>query len=230
MKSLVVSLVGAAAITLLVPTTVSAQHHYSSAGEAGPYLRAGIGPAFTQDGSITEFTGFAAGNEIKYDTGLALEFAGGYAFNSWLAVELEFGFVGNEFDSTAGITHADTFLYSAPILAGVTLQHRIPGTIITPYVSASVGGSATVFDTDGFSNGVATLFGEDEDFVFAYQFGAGVRFDLNDQMSLGIDYKYFVTDDSSFEFQSLFGGGPNVRLGIEGVQTHIVAATFTFRF
>jgi opacity protein-like surface antigen len=90
------------------------------------------------------------------------------------------------------------------------------------------GGSATIFDTDSFSNGAITLFGDDSDVVFAYQAFAGVRFDLNERMSLGIRYKYFATEDSSYRFDSSFG--PPVRLGIEGVRTHLVTVSFNLKF
>lgn len=230
MKSFVVSLVGATVITLVVPQSSLAQYYNSYHGGAGPYSYVGIGPAFTEDGKVREFTGFTAGNKIRYDTGFALEVAVGYAFNDWVSVELEAGWIGSEIQSVQGFTHDDTFLYNAPFLASVTLQHRIPQTIITPYVRAAVGGSATVFDTDGFSNGTITLFGYDSDLVFAYQFSAGVRFDLNDQMSIGVGYKYFATEDSSFEYGSFSGGGPVVRLGIEGVRTHVVTVSFNMKF
>jgi opacity protein-like surface antigen len=229
MKSFVVSLVLAVAATLVIPQPACAQFNMYS-GDTGPYFRAGIGPAFTQDGEMTEFTGFAAGNEIRYRTGLALEGAIGYAFNEWVSVELEAGLIGNEIDSVTGFAHNDTQLYNAPLLVSMTFQQRIPNTIVTPYVRAGFGGSATVFDTDGFSNGTVTLVGEDSDVVLAYQFAAGLRFDFNEQMSLSAGYKYFATDDSRFRYEALFGGGPDVQMGIEGVQTHVVAVTFSMRF
>ena len=230
MKLFVVPLVMAVAVTLVDPQSSFAQYYNSYTGETGLYFRAGIGPAFTQDGEVTEFTGFPPGNEIEYRTGLALEGAFGYAFNDWFAIELEAGWIGNEIRSVEGFTHNDTFLYQAPLLLSVTLQQRIPQTIVTPYLRAGFGGAATIFDTDGFSNGTATLFGDDSDVVFAYQFSAGVRFEFNDQMSIGAGYKYFATEDSSFEYEALFGGGPDVQFGIEGVRTHIVLVTFNMKF
>jgi opacity protein-like surface antigen len=230
MKSFVVPLVAAVAVTLIAPLSSSAQFYHSYSGEAGPYFRAGIGPAFTQDGKVTEFTGFTPGNAIEYRTGLALEGAIGYAFNDWVSIEFEAGWIGNEIDGVTGFMHNDTFLYQAPMLASVTLQQRIPQTIVTPYVRAAFGGSVAIFDTDGLSNGTVELFGEDADMVFAYQFSAGLRFDLNEQMSIGASYKYFATEDSTFEYEAMFGGGPDVQFGIEGVRTHVVVVTFNMKF
>jgi len=230
MKSFVVSLVGAITVTLIVPQSSVAQYYSSYSGDVGPYFRAGAGPAFTQDGMVKGFTGFAPGNEIEYRTGFALEGAVGFAFNEWVAIEFESSWIGNEINAVEGFAHDDTFLYHAPLLVSVTLQQRIPQTIVTPYLRAAVGGAVTIFDTEGFSNGTATLFGEASDFVFAYQLAAGLRFDLNDQMSIGIGYKYFSTEDSTFKYEALFGGGPDARLEIEGVRTHVVLVTFDMKF
>jgi opacity protein-like surface antigen len=230
MKSFVVPLVATIAVTLVAQPSALAQYYNWYGSETGPYFRAGIGPAFTQDGMVDEFTGFPSGNEIEYRTGLAVEGAIGYAFNDCIAIEIEGGFIGNELRGVEGFAHNDTFLSYAPLLVGVTLQQRIPQTIVTPYVRAAFGGAATMFDTDGFSNGTVTLVGEDSDLVFAYQFSAGLRFDFNDQMSLGAGYKYFVAEDSTFKYESLFGGGPDVRLGIEGIRSHVVLMTFNMKF
>jgi len=230
MKSFVISLVGAVVITLAVPRPARAQYYDSYRGGAGPFFRVGIGPAFTEDGKITEYTGFTAGNKIEYDTGTAIEFAGGFAFNDFVSVELEASWIANEIGHVEGFTHDDTFLYNAPILASVALQHRIPNTIVTPYVRAGVGASATIFDTDSFSNGTVTLFGDDSEIVFAYQFSAGLRFDINHQMSIGVGYKYFATEDSSFKYESFFVGGPDQRLGVDGVRTHMVTVSFNMKF
>ena len=223
------SFLGVAVATLLVPLVSSAQYYQYLPREAGPYIYAGMGMAFTEDGEITEFTGFAAGNSISYNTGLAFEFGGGFAFNKYFAIGGETGWVGNEIDSVDGFIHDDTFFGSGPILATLTLQCPIPNTIITPFIRVAAGGAFTVFDTDGFSNGAVTLFGDDTDFVFAYQLAAGIRFDLNEQMSITATYKYFGTEDSEFEYESFFPA-PDQHLGIEGVRSHLVTVSFNMRY
>jgi opacity protein-like surface antigen len=228
MKLFVVSSVAAVVAVTFIPQSTSAQQYEYYPREAGPYFHVGVGPAFTQTGEITEFTGFAAGNKISYDTGFAGELGGGYAFNRYIALGAEGGWVGNEIKRVEGFALNDTFLYNAPILATLTLQCPIPNTIITPFVRAGVGGSVTIFDTDYFDNGAVALFGNDSDVVFAYQLSAGVRFNFNDQMSIGITYKYFATDDSDFSYEGFFG--PDQHLGIEGVRSHLVTVSFNMMF
>ena len=230
MKTSAVSLAPAFAAALLVSQSCPAQYSGSPGRLDGPYFNVNAGPAFTHDGMVTELTGFAAGNRINYDTGFGVDAAIGYVFNDIASVEFEVGWIGNELDRVQGFTMSDTFLYNAPFMVNVTLQYPIPHSTVTPYVGVGGGGSATTFDTDGFSNGSITMFGNDTDVVFAYQAFAGVRFDLNERMSLGIRYKYFATEDSSFNFNSFNPSGPPVRLGIEGVRTHLVTASFNMKF
>lgn len=224
-------LLAVAVSALLIPNSSPAQYYDNFFGaNGGPYFRVGAGAALTADGSITEFSGFAAGNKVKYDTGFAFEGAIGYAFNPWISAEFETGSFVNQISHVEGFALADTYLYNVPFMANVTLKYTIPRTIVTPYVGAGVGGSITGFDTDYFSNGQVSLYGSDSTVVFAYQFYAGVRFDINGQMSVGIGYKYFATEDSDFRYESFNFGGPDHHLGIEGVSSHIVTVTFTMRF
>ena len=231
MKSSTILLAVAASTALLIPNSSPAQYYDDFFGANGrPYFRVGAGAAFTADGSLTEFSGFAAGNKVKYDTGFAFEGAIGYAFNQWISAEFETGSFANRISQVEGFALDNTYLYNVPFMANVTLKYTIPRTLVTPYAGAGVGGSITGFDTDYFSNGQVSLFGSDATVVFAYQFYAGVRFDINEQMSVGIGYKYFATGDSDFRYESFNFGGPDLHLGIEGVSSHIVTVSFNMRF
>jgi opacity protein-like surface antigen len=199
----------------------------------GPYFRVNLGPAFTQDGEITEFTGFPSGNKIEYNTGISLGLAGGFAFNKFVAAELELGSIWNEIDRVEGFSVDDTSLANVPFLANVVLQFPIAQNRVVPYIGGGFGGAATVFDADRFRNPTTreTLVGSDSDVVFAYQGFAGLRFNLNDQMFLGVDYKFFATEDSRYSYDPFIPGtGGTIRLGIEGVRSHVVAFSFTVKF
>ena len=231
MKSSSILLAAAALVSLLFPNPSSAQYYYDSSSSSGrPYFRVGVGPAFTTDGSLTEFSGFAAGNKVSYDTGYALDAAIGFAFNPWISAEFETGLIANQISHVEGFTLDDTYLYNVPFMVNVTFKYNIPRTIVTPYVGAGLGGSVTGFDTDYFSNGHVSVYGSASTVVFAYQFYAGVRFELNDQMSVALGYKYFATGNSDFHYESFHHGQPDLHLGIEGVASHIVTVSFNMRF
>jgi len=215
-------------VWLLPSLSRGAQRSFITA-DASPYTRFELGPTFLQDGEITKFTGFPNGNNISYDVGFAFDAAIGYAFNKWVSVEGEFGWNGATMNHVQGIQESDTLLYNAPFLANVVLQYPIKRTRLIPYLGGGVGGSVSVFDTDLFSNGAVSIVGSDAQVVFAYQAFAGLRVEINEQMSAGIGYKYFATSDPTFSFDSAFGG-PNLDLGISGARTHMVLFSFNLRF
>ena len=215
---------------LLVPSSGLAQPPVFITRESGPYFRVDAGAAIPQDGRLEQFGSFAAGNEVRYEVGFSSSFAGGFAFNRYLAAELEMGANCNKIDSVTGFAVTDTFLYHFPILANVVLQCPIPHTGLVPYVGGGVGGSSTLFDTDRFSNGVFTLVGSDTDFVFAWHVFAGLRIQINEQMFVGLDYKYFAADSSSYRYPSLDYRGPDLSLSFEGMRSHLASVSFTFRF
>jgi len=231
MKSSTIFHAVAVSAALLIPNSSPAQFYDDSSGASGrPYFRVGIGPAFTADGSLTEFSGFAAGNKITYDTGYALDAAMGFAFNPWISAEFETGVVANQISHVDGFALDDTYLYNVPFMANVTFKHTIPRTVVTPYIGAGLGGSVTAFDTDYFANDQVSVYGSASTVVFAYQFYAGVRFELNPQMSVGLGYKYFATENSDFHYESFHYGQPDLHLGIGGVASHIVTICCNMRF
>jgi opacity protein-like surface antigen len=210
-----------------------AQHGGFMTRDAGPYFRAAAGVSLTEEGRVRKFTPGPSGGGIDFDPGFNVNAAVGFAFNPYFALEFELGGSGNEIHSVKGLAIADTFLYNAPFLANVVLQYPIPRTIVTPYIGAGAGGSVTGFDTDYFSNGAPgspVLVGSDSDVVFAWQVFAGLRFDLNEHMSMGAGYKYFVTGDSSFTYSAFNGQGPDVHLGIEGTRSHMIMFVFNMKF
>ena len=193
---------------------------------AGPYLRAGIGPSFWQDGNINNFGGPTSG-KIEFRPGLAADAAIGYAFNNYIATDFEVGFVGAKMrDNIPGFSSDNSYLYNVPFLANVTLSAPIPHTNIIPYIGGGAGGADVVFDTDGFTDGSTVVVGREDDVVWAWQAFAGLKFQLTRNIFIGVGYKYFATEDSSFSYPP----APNFPVGFDGVQTHSVLATFELKF
>jgi opacity protein-like surface antigen len=75
----------------------------------------------------------------------------------------------------------------------------------TPYLGGGIGfaglhlSDTTGIDTRGGAAQKITLYGAGDDTVFAYQVGTGVEIALNQQCSLDIGYRYFVTDRANFD-------------------------------
>jgi OOP family OmpA-OmpF porin len=222
---------GIVSVLLLMPLAVSAQYYHMVVPRgAGPYYRFNFGPTFPEDGRLTAFGTFPTGNTVSYDIGVALEGAVGYAFNRWVEAELELGWRWNEIDQIQGFTLQGTFLHQASFMANVVLQYPMPGLRVVPYIGGGIGGTATLFDTDGLSNGAVTVVGSDADFVFAYQGFAGLRFVINRQMSVGGGYKYFASDGSSYHFRPIVCCGPELQVWFNRMSIHMVLLNFTLKF
>ena len=230
MRTTVTALLIVIAAGWLAPSVGQAQQPIFITSESGPYFRFDVGAAIPQDGRLDQFGSFPAGNEVRYEVGFSSGFAGGFAFSRYLAAELELGANWNKIDSVNGFSVTDTFLYHFPILANVVLQYPIPRTLLVPYVGGGVGGSSTLFDTQAFSNGAVTLVGSDSDFVFAWQAFAGLRLELNERMFLGLGYKYFAADSSSYRYSSFHHGGPDLSVAFQGMRSHLATVSFTFKF
>jgi OmpA-OmpF porin, OOP family len=219
--------------TLLSATATHAQYRSFVTRDAGFYWWLDTGAVIPEDGHISDFGGFTSGQKVQYDVGFGLDVAGGYAFNRYFATELQLGGTWNSFSSVEGASIHDTSLSTVPILANVVLQYPIPRTVVVPYIGAGVGGAATIFDTDDFympvPGGSVSLHGSQSDFVFAWQGIAGVRFDLNQWMSLGVRYRYLYTDSSTYSFES-YHHGPDFDLDLSSFHSHLVALIFQMKF
>jgi len=187
---------------------------------AGPYFQLEAGPTFFNNGNVKTFGGPAVGR-VEYNTGGMINAAAGYAFNQYVAAGLELGFNGAKIDNARGYFSDNSRIYNLPFMANVTLSCPIPHTILTPYAGVGAGGADVVFDTDGFSDGVTTVVGTENDVVFAWQAFAGLRLQLNRHVSLGLGYKYFATGDPTFSYPP----SPKFDVGFKGAQTHSVLAS-----
>ncbi|MGA2089671.1 MAG: OmpA family protein [Stellaceae bacterium] len=94
------------------------------------------------------------------------------------------------------------------------------GTFIVPYVGMGVGASYVTLDN---VNRGGALQSNSSDLVFAYQPMVGVNFNLTDQLTLGLQYRYFATVDPSFNY------APGGRLGLKN-ESHNVLAGLTWYF
>lgn len=201
------------------------QFYYLNTEGAGPYVRAGIGPSFFQDGRLNQFGG-SADSSVRYDVGLAADGAVGFAFNQNFSMDFESGFIGARINNVQGYSSHDSSIDNVPLLVNATFSVPIPRTNIVPYAGIGAGGAISTFHADGFSDGLTTVFGRETDGVFAYQAFAGVRFMLTPQMSLGVGYKYFATDNPTFSYPP----SPDFDVGFQGVRTHSVLFTFQLNF
>lgn len=177
----------------------------------GPYVGLHGGAVFLHDAEYTEsggvsYTvehdpGFMAGGMIGYKEGRGrMEFEVSYRQNDWDdIVDLNVAGVGSlaSFEA-AGIGvdgHISTIIFL--VNAYYDFDNKTP---FTPYVMAGIGAAYVELDDLRLTLGGITVDvpGED-DFTFAYQFGAGVSYALGQRVSLSTDYRIFPISNPEFE-------------------------------
>jgi opacity protein-like surface antigen len=208
----------------------------AAAQENGFYAKADAGGQLVQDIKLRDFFGLplVPDSEVKLDPGVRLGLAGGYQFCPWFDLEAELGFYENRIDSVTAETRLhDSWYGNVPLLVNAKLQYpnRSP---ITPYIGAGAGFSETFLDIGRLSimdaqGGVTSLHGSDSDAVFAWQAIAGLRYRLNDQMGISLEYRYFWADSPSWH-ADLGGSTPSDRFSFGPTRAHAISLAFDFHF
>jgi len=195
------------------------------------YGKADLGGSWVADTELKEVFGYSAnGAKVTFDPGVRFGFGLGYNVTEWFAAETEVGVSWNEIDKMTGATHADACLINAPFTFNVKLQLPNPS-VVRPYIGAGVGGASSVLDIDELVYGPARVSGSASDITFAWQGFAGVQFQLGENMSLGVEYRYVWTQAPDFDID--WGWywntwGNHARFG--DIETHSVSLAFQYQF
>jgi outer membrane autotransporter protein len=196
------TVIAAAALLGVAPMAQEA-----AAGQ-GAYITGNLGTAFTKDatnqGSLVPGVGINI--ESEYDAGIFVSGAVGYRWAQGLAVEGEVLYsnadvdkltitsVGGTSVSAAGAV-SDGDISTLGLMVNGAYNHNT-GTPWTPFLMAGVG-VAKFSVNDVKVSGV--LLADDSDAVFAYQVGAGVDYEVNQQFSVGLGYRFFGTEDPTLK-------------------------------
>lgn len=175
----------------------------STSFAAGPYMNVLVGGTWVEDADLDfdEIPSALFSAEAEFDTGFNVGVAGGYDFGpARLEAEvayrqndvdrLKINFFGEQFKAKA-----DGDISAASLMVNGYFDIET-GSPVTPYLGAGIG-VANVSLNDIKAEGEKVV--DDDDTVFAYQFGGGVAFALNESMALDLGYRYFATDDPEFD-------------------------------
>lgn len=188
------------------------------------YAKGNIG--FVIPGDI-EVPGIGAvgAQEVELDSGLLISGGVGYQFNRVLSVEGEFGY------RTADV---DTVTVNSAAATGVTgdsTAYTFMGNLVAQFGKSKIkpflGGGAglAIIEVEDYrattAAGTVTATGDDN--VFAYQFLGGVDYELNDRVSVGLDYRYMGFGD--LEFSS---GATTVDGELDGSHNFTIGAKYRF--
>ena len=153
-----------------------------------PYAGLTVGLAYLNDSSLK---GSKRG-DLSYDDGEAYSYAHGLDLGCF-RLEGEIGYQKNDFDSfEPGGVAAEGDLSILSLLANGYYYCEIGDSRIVPIISAGIGAANVEYEDelDDFS---------EDDIVLAYQVGAGLGIKVSPTVTVNAMYRYFATQDASFE-------------------------------
>lgn len=224
------ALVGGCGLSLLAfPQTGRSQ---------GFYLNANAGVALAQDVDLDRFIVSTPGAKLKLDPGPQFSVAGGYHFNSWLAVQAETGFMVNRVDNLNNdgddyydfddddYDDDDSYLSHMPLLIDVVVRYDRPDCKWVPYAGVGAGGDVSVLSLDHVrAPDGSTVDGTSSEFVFAWQAFAGLRYKFHRNMSIGGGYKFYSANGATWDVDNTAG---EIKTGTAQVHSLVVDFTWTF--
>lgn len=181
------------------------------------YFSASLGGSWIGSTTLTSADSFLNSGRVRFTPGGRLDAGFGYHLTEWLAAELETGIAINFTDRVEdnGSSGDGLGFYQLPLLANVVF--RLPThSRFKPFIGAGVGGVLTQLDDSNLFYSHS-----DEDFGFAWQGFAGVRYELNSTVELGLVYKCLGTTERSF-------GSFSVRM--EGTDTQSLSVSVSVKF
>ena len=221
--SLRVLLMGAF-LTLALPTAWSQ-----------PYFNVDGGVAIAEKVKLNQFENPTPGLKIDFDPGFRIGVAGGYNFTPFLGAEIESGFIYNRVKTVigapSGANFGDSSLSHVPLLANVVLRYDQPNVPWIPYAGAGAGGDVSIITLDNVSSpsGSGTVDGSDATIRFAWQAFGGIRFKINEQMSIGAGYKYYAVNNASWDLQTPSGKQTDA-IQIGHARVHSFLVEFNIKF
>ncbi|MGH7941765.1 MAG: outer membrane protein [Limisphaerales bacterium] len=218
-------------VSLFAAPLAHAQYYWFGPAGVGPYFRADIGPTFFQDGEIKGYNVSGTFNDppgrVNYNVGASADGAFGWAFNKYVSLDGEFGYIWGSLNNAQNYDPNGSTLDNAPFLANVILSLPIPHSNIVPYIGGGLGGSDSIFDAHHFTDPAGNYAdGSESDVVFAWQVVAGVRFMLTPNFSLGVGYQFFATGNPTFSYPPY----PNLNAEFQGVRTHSIMFSLRANF
>ena len=187
--------------------------------ESGIYFNADLGGTIMESTPLKEFPNAPPGSKVEFDPGVRLGLGGGFRFNNWVSLGGETGFSVNK------VKGADVTVSQFPFFANVEFRMTNSSPLV-PFIGGGPGVSFSVIglDNDSLGNG-SRLDGSASDAVFAWQAYGGVRYKINDNMSVGVAYKYFNAESPTWDVQNT---SQDIRFG--KMHVHTISASFSMSF
>ena len=155
-----------------------------SAQDKGPYIEGTAGISLPED---SEVSAGGVSTDVSLDNGFAGGLAVGNAYGNGFRTEFEIGFHSNDLDRSPSTSiNGDTQAISLMVngLYDFAVDSRFK-----PFVGVGLGGARVSVDADTYPNVLGAV--DDSDIGFAWQGMAGVAYQIDDQLSASLRYRYF---------------------------------------
>jgi opacity protein-like surface antigen len=157
------------------------------------------------------------GAKMTFDPGVRFDVSLGYHLTKALAADFQTGFIYNSVDRIAGTSLSDigasADFYQIPLLLGLSYTVPIHGPI-KGFLGAGLGGVISRFSGNSSGGNI-----DHTDFTFGYQGVAGIKYEFNDRMDVGLAYKFLGTTDHDF------GSGTKS----DGTMAHCIMVSFQMK-
>ena len=192
--------------------------------------RIDMGGTIPESPNLTEFVGPVSGQRMNLSPGFQMDFSLGYRITPWLEVGPEIGMTFNGVDSVGNFSYPDTMLFQMPLMANVVLELPKPRRF-SPYIGAGVGGVAS-FLSFGNHSGYYYYYwepdGSGSDFVLGFQAFAGLRYRFTDTASLGVNYRFLMTEPQNWDVE--WWDGSHFNVGVDSIRLHSICLVFEATF
>lgn len=209
MKSRILTI--SAAALLITTANLQAQNQ-----PGGFYIKVDACGALQQDMRFNS-------SEVSFDPGVRTSINFGYNFCKSFAAEIETGSIWNSLDKVNGTPFSalnqEGDLYQVPILAKVIFKLPFENGL-TPYIGGGVGGVGASLRLQD-----SVVDNTDSDFSFAYQGEAGLKYAINQNIEVGVAYKFIGSSGYSF-----FENDPFFRAQTGDSFNHSILASFVWNF
>jgi len=196
------------AVACIVALSASA----ASAADGKAYLGINAGALIPADSKVTNNIGNTA--DIEFNTGFTTSVYGGYEFGYGLRLEGELTYKQTEMDKFTFRGQSEKIKSDSAIfgtMANVFFDFK-NSSLVTPYIGGGIG-IASIYVGEGTDSNGTSIWNEDDDTVFAYQGGAGVGFNVSNNVTIDLGYRYFGTSEMKFDLLKAEFASHNVVAG-----------------
>jgi len=182
----------------------------SMAADDSIYIKGNIGIGMAMDSDIDNMPNNAGTAKVTFDSGFLVTGAVGYDFAGPLRAEAEYGWQQNDLDQLSYSNRIGNFnegdLKTQSIMVNGYYDVDT-GSPWSPFVGAGIGWAKVDLDTPALPLG-------DNDDVFAYQFMAGVAYNISSQLAVDAQYRFFDTQDATIQGADFSTTSNDLMLGI----------------